>query len=71
MTVSTLYNAEYDKDCKIKDQDKTAFDWCKEGNIKEMTRILEKSKAEANIKDDQVTYVSSIDFVFLEHASLH
>ena len=54
MTVSTLYNAEYEADCKIKDEDKTAFDWCKEGNVKEMTKIIEKSKTGANVKDDQV-----------------
>jgi hypothetical protein len=54
VTVSTLYNAEYEADCKIKDEDKTAFDWCKEGNVKEMTKILEKSKTGANVKDDQV-----------------
>jgi hypothetical protein len=54
MSVSTLYNAEYEKDCKIKDEDKTAFDWCKEGNVEEMTKVLEKSKNGANVKDDQV-----------------
>ena len=52
VTVSTLYNAEYEADCKIKDEDKTAFDWCKEGNVKEMTKILEKSKTGANVKDE-------------------
>ncbi|CAB4005843.1 acyl- -binding domain-containing 6-like [Paramuricea clavata] len=54
VTVSTLYNADYEADCKIKDEDKTAFDWCKEGNVKEMTKILEKSKTGANVKDDQI-----------------
>lgn len=54
MAVSTLYNANFHDDCKINDKDKTEFDWCKEGNIKEMTKILEKSQRGANVKDNQV-----------------
>ncbi|XP_028394742.1 acyl-CoA-binding domain-containing protein 6-like isoform X2 [Dendronephthya gigantea] len=53
ISVSTLYNPDYEKDCMINDQDKTAFDWCKEGNIKEMTSILERKKVEANVQDDK------------------
>ena len=31
------------------------FDWCKEGNMKEVSKFLEKGKTEANVKDNQVT----------------
>ena len=39
---------------QFRDQDKTAFDWCKEGNIKEMTNTLERKKIGANVQDDMV-----------------
>ena len=70
VSVSTLYNADYEKDCKIRDQDKTAFDWCKEGNIKEMTKILEKTKIEANVKDDQVFSRCTMNHSYCEHTIL-
>ena len=56
VAVSTLYNEDYERECKIKDEDKTAFDWCKEGNIQEMAKILENNKGGAELKDDQVNY---------------
>lgn len=55
LTVSTLYNPDYEKDCKIQDQDKTAFDWCKDGNILEMKKSLENDKTGTSVKDEQVS----------------
>lgn len=53
VVVSTLYNAEYEEECHMKDENKTVFDWCKEGNTQEMIRHLQNNKIDVNTKDDE------------------
>ncbi|XP_061188342.1 acyl-CoA-binding domain-containing protein 6-like [Saccostrea echinata] len=48
VAVSTLSNTE----SVIKDENKTAFDWCKDGDTSHLLQYLKKSKTDVNSKDE-------------------
>ncbi|XP_046844331.1 acyl-CoA-binding domain-containing protein 6-like [Xenia sp. Carnegie-2017] len=52
LSVSTLYNAEIEKELNVNDEDKTLFDWCKEGNANKLKKILKQRKNGVMEKDD-------------------
>ena len=40
--------------CDSSDEEKTVFDWCKEGNVKKVTSLLESDVSLLNSVDEQV-----------------
>lgn len=59
LSVSTLYNAEIEKELNVNDEDKTLFDWCKEGNANKLKKILKQRKNGVMEKDDHVCFKSN------------
>ena len=51
VSVSTMQNT----DAVIEDENKTCFDWCKEGNVQQMTALLRKGAMSINTPDDTVS----------------
>ena len=50
VSVSTLSHTEDN----IPDDKKSIFDWCKEGNIKMVSKCLTTDKCDVNTKDEEV-----------------
>ena len=40
--------------CIIRDENKTVFDWCKEGNVEKLKNLLENEKTDVNQQDQEV-----------------
>ena len=53
------------------DENKTIFDWCKEGNLEEVTRMIEKSQESINIKDENVSLIHFSQGVLHAKVALH
>lgn len=51
VSVSTMSNT----DSELDNQNKTVFDWCKEGDINQMSRILQSENIDINGLDDAVS----------------
>ncbi|XP_013410093.1 acyl-CoA-binding domain-containing protein 6 [Lingula anatina] len=49
VVVSTMPNPDSD----LKDEEKTIFDWCKEGDLEKLTKSLKKEGADINVKDGE------------------
>ena len=41
-------------DTEIDDRNKTAFDWCKDGDVPQLLQYLEETKTNINNQDDNV-----------------
>ena len=47
-------SAMSNQDEEISDEQKTLFDWCKEGEREELQKILSNQNGDVNIKDEEV-----------------
>lgn len=51
VSVSTMSNT----DPELDNQNKTVFDWCKEGDVKQMSKLIHSNNIDVNSLDDSVS----------------